>query len=187
MKVLSVNLGTSAPLALGQTTVQSAIAKRPSAAAVKVGKMGLEGDEQADPSVHGGLSKAIYAYPVEHYAFWQTVRAQARVAGWGEPMPFGTPGENLTLEGLLEDRMWVGDYLVFPDCVLAVSEPRFPCEKLNAAMGFRHASRLMFQSGYCGGYLGVIEPGSIAAGQAFELHPGPRDVNLRDLFRARAG
>lgn len=187
MKVLSVNTGTVRPLVLGEGTVASGIVKRAAAGAVIVHKLGLEGDEQADPTVHGGLSKAVYAYPVEHYAFWQTVRAQARVAEWGEPLPHGALGENLTLEGLLEDRMWVGDYLVFPGCVLAVSEPRFPCDKLNAALGFRHAARLMFQSGYSGGYLGVIEPGTIEAGQSFELRPGPRDVNLRDLFRARSG
>lgn len=187
MKVLSVNIGTARPLAVGGREVPGGIARRPVPGPVIVGKMGLQGDEQAEAGMHGGLSKAVCAYPFEHYAFWQTVRAQARVADWGAPLPLGLPGENLTLEGLLEDRMWIGDYLVFPGCVLAISEPRFPCDEFNAAMGFRHAAKMMFQSGYSGSYLGVIEPGTIEAGQRFELQPGPRDVSVRDLFRARSG
>jgi MOSC domain-containing protein YiiM len=113
------------------------------------------------------------------------VRAQARAASWDEPVPPGLLGENLTLDGLTEDRLWIGDRLRLPGCVLAVSEPRFPCDKLNAAMGFAQAARLMAQSGFCGAYLGVLEPGELRAGDAVVLEPGPREVNLRELFRAR--
>ena len=167
--------------------VMTAIGKRPVDGPVAVHRLGLEGDEQADLTVHGGIGKAVYAYPHEHYAFWQTVRAQARVSLWDEPLPPGALGENLTVEGLVEDRLWIGDRLRLPNCVLAVSEPRFPCFKFNAAMGFAQAAKLMTQSGYCGAYLAVIEPGSVAAGDAIELLPGPREVNLRELFRASMG
>jgi len=153
---------------------------------VAVGPMGVAGDEQADTSVHGGLSKAVYAYPVEHYPFWQTVRAQAGVAGWDALLPHGALGENLTLTGLLENQAWVGDVLRFSDCELAVSEPRFPCFKFNAAMGFKHASKLMAANAWCGFYLSVRSPGHVAAGEAFELVPGPREVGISELFRARA-
>jgi MOSC domain-containing protein YiiM len=101
-------------------------------------------------------------------------------------------GENLTLSGITEDRLWIGDQLYIggsadaPGCVLAVSEPRFPCFKFNAAMGFRQASKMMVQSGYCGAYLGVILPGQVNAGDSVTLQPGPREVNLRDLFKSRA-
>jgi len=95
-------------------------------------------------------------------------------------------GENLTLEGLLEDRLWIGDRLKLPSCVLAVSEPRFPCFKFNASMGFAQASKLMVQSGYCGSYLFVVEAGEVSAGDPVELIAGPREVNLRELFQARA-
>jgi MOSC domain-containing protein YiiM len=127
----------------------------------------------------------VYAYPKEHFAFWQTVRAQARAAALDEPVPPGLLGENLTVEGLLEDRLWIGDRLRLPNCELAVSEPRFPCFKFNAAMGFNQAAKLMSQSGYCGSYLGVIQPGTVQAGDEIELVPGPREVNLRELFHAR--
>ncbi len=165
--------------------VLTAIAKQPVEGPVAVGPLGLAGDEQADTSLHGGLSKAVYAYAAEHYAFWQTVRAQARVSLWDEAPAPGSVGENLTVQGLDESRLWIGDRLVLPGCVLAVSEPRMPCGKFNAAMGFAQAGKLMNQSGYCGTYLAVIEPGTVQAGDTLRLDPGPREVNLRELFRAR--
>ena len=192
MKLLHVCVGRVRQVHIEGRLVTTAIAKRPVAGPVAVQPLGLAGDEQADLTVHGGLSKAVYAYPVEHYAFWQTVRAQAGAAPWGAVLPPGSLGENLLLEGLLEDRLWIGDRLrigtVAPGagCVLAVSEPRLPCFKFTAAMGFAQAARMMVQSGWCGAYLAVVERGVVQAGDAVELIPGPREVNLRELFRARA-
>ena len=183
--VLSLNVARAEPVTINGRKVMTAIAKRPVEGERQVLPLGIEGDEQADLSVHGGLSKAVYAYPSEHYGFWQTVRAQAQVALWDEALPFGSLGENLTLQGLVERDLWIGDSLRFPDCELAVSEPRFPCFKFNAAMGFRHAAKLMVESGWCGAYLAVRVPGTIAAGQAFTLVPGPREVGIAELFRAR--
>lgn len=185
MRILSVNVARAQTVRIGGRSVLTAGAKRPVDAPVAVRPLGLDGDEQADLAVHGGLAKAVYAYPSEHLGFWRTVRAQARVAPWDEPVAPGLLGENLTVEGLLEDRLWIGDRLRLPGCVLAVSEPRFPCFKFNAAMGFPQAARLMAQSGFCGSYLGVVEPGELRAGDAVVLEPGPREVNLRELFRAR--
>jgi len=185
LKVLSVNRACTRPVRIGERTVQTAIGKVPVEGAVAVGRLGLEGDEQADPTVHGGLTRAVYAYPAEHYAFWQTVRAQARVQLWGDALPPGSMGENLTLQGLREQDLWVGDRLVLPGCTLAVTEPRMPCFKFNAAMGFAQASKLMKESGFCGTYLAVAVPGAVRAGDAVELVPGPREVTLAELFRAR--
>ena len=187
MRVMHVNRAEARDILINGRRVMTAIGKRPVDGPVAVHRLGLQGDEQADLTVHGGIGKAVYAYPHEHYAFWQTVRAQARVSLWDEPLPPGALGENLTVEGLVEDRLWIGDRLRLPNCVLAVSEPRFPCFKFNAAMGFAQAAKLMTQSGYCGAYLAVIEPGTVAAGDAIEWQPGPREVNLRELFRARMG
>ena len=183
MQLISVNTARVETLVTPQgEAYASGIAKRPREGAVTVGPLGLDGDEQADLTVHGGLAKAVYAYPQEHYAFWATVRAQARIDGDLQP---GHIGENLTLAGLLEGRAWIGDVLRFPDCELVVSEPRQPCFKFAARMGFAQAVKLMVQSGYCGFYLAVRREGSIAAGQAFELLPGPREVGIAELFRAR--
>ncbi len=163
----------------------SAIGKRTVDGRRQVTSVGIEGDEQADLTVHGGLSKAVYAYPIEHYPFWETVRAQLDVAPWGQKLPFGALGENLTLAGVLESAIWIGDLLRFPDCTLAVSQPRLPCFKLNAALGFNQAAKAMTAQGWCGFYLAVRVPGSIAGGEAFEVVPGPREVGITELFRAR--
>jgi MOSC domain-containing protein YiiM len=184
-RLLSLNVARAAPVNINGRRVMTAIGKRPVEGALAVLALGLEGDEQADLSVHGGPSKAIYAYPSEHYAFWQTVRSQAGLSLWDEPLPPGSLGENLTLEGVLEKDLWIGDLLRFPGCVLAVSEPRTPCFKFNAAMGFKHAARLMAQSAWCGAYLAVREPGTLATGESFSVEPGPREVGITELFRAR--
>ena len=186
-QLLSLNLALAAPLDIDGRAVLSGIGKRGVAGPVAVRAMGLEGDEQADLSVHGGLSKAVYAYPVEHYPFWQTVRAQAKAAAWGEPLAPGAMGENLTLSGLLEADAWIGDLLRFPDCTLAISEPRRPCFKFNAVMGFNQASKLMMSNGWCGFYLSVRVPGTLRAGDSFDIVPGPREVGIAELFRARNG
>jgi len=185
LRLASVNVSLARPMRIGELEVMTGIGKRAVAGAVDVGPLGLAGDEQADLSVHGGPGKAVYAYPSEHYPFWQTVRAQARAAAWGEALEPGSLGENLTLSGLLEDQVWIGDVLRFERCELAVSEPRFPCFKFNAAMGFDQASKLMNANGWCGFYLAVRQPGVLEAGETFELVPGPREVGIAELFRAR--
>jgi MOSC domain-containing protein YiiM len=184
--LLSLNVARAVEIDAGGRRVLSAIDKCPVAQSLSVRRDGLATDEQADLSVHGGLSKAVYAYPSEHFPFWQTVRAQAGAAAWGEALRPGMMGENLTLSGLLENQVWIGDVLRFPNCSLAVSEPRFPCFKFNAAMGFKHAAALMAANAWCGFYLAVRETGSLQAGEPFELIPGPREVGIPELFRARA-
>ena len=186
-RLLSVNVARAAALAIRDREVMTAIAKRPVDGARAVGLLGIEGDEQADLTVHGGPSKAVYAYPSEHYAFWQTVRAQAGVAPWDETLAPGALGENLTLAGVVESDVFIGDVLRFPNCALAVSGPRFPCFKFNAVMGFAHAAKLMVQSGWCGWYFSVRDAGTIAAGESFTIEPGPREVGIVELFRTRTG
>ncbi|CAN5461592.1 MOSC domain-containing protein [soil metagenome] len=183
--LLSLNAALANEVEIGGRPVMTGIFKRPVEGPRAVRPLGLEGDEQADLSVHGGLSKAIYAYPSEHYPFWQTVRAQARVATWNDVLPPGAIGENLTIAGLLESQAWIGDVLRFPNCELAVSEPRFPCFKFNAAMGFNQAAKLMTANGWCGFYLAVRVPGTLQAGETFEVIPGPREVGISELFRSR--
>lgn len=180
-----VQVGQARKVLIGGRIVLSAIRKSTVTGAVAVRPLGLEGDEQADLSVHGGLDKAIYAYPSEHYAFWRGQRAAAGVSGIDEQLPFGSMGENLTLCGLLEADVWVGDVLEFPDCVLRVSQPREPCFKFNAAMGFNTAVKAMAQSGRCGFYLSVDQPGSLQAGQSFVLHTGSRRVGIPESFNAK--
>jgi MOSC domain-containing protein YiiM len=192
MQILSINVGRAQPLATREGSVMSAIGKRAIDREVLARPLGMDGDEQADLSVHGGLSKAIYAYPHEHYAVWASICQQSSSKSalpsevWVDgSLRFGAFGENLTLQGLTETQVWVGDQLHFADCVLAVTEPRLPCFKFNLRMGFSHAAKMMVQSGTCGFYLAVLREGSLSPGETFELRPGPREVSIPELFELR--
>lgn len=182
-RVLSVQVGRVQRIRREGRSLSTAMVKRPVSGPVPVGPLGLAGDAQADLRLHGGPEQAVYAHPSEHYAFWQQARREAGVDAIDEALPWGSLAENLTLQGLLERDLWVGDVLEFPHCALQVTRPRTPCHKLAAALGFAAAVRLMAESGRTGFYLSVLEPGTLAAGEAFELVPGPRQ---RRLAHARA-
>ncbi len=187
MKILSVNIGIVAPLFVkadsNSQTVRSAIRKQAVTGKVAVRPLGLLGDEQADLSVHGGLDKAVYAYPGEHYAFWQA--EAARVFKQPVTLAHGSLGENLTTEGLLEQDLWVGDRLQAGELLLQVTEPRQPCFKFAARMGYAHAVKQMLQSGYSGVYLKVVQPADVEAGMALQLIPGKREVSLASINERR--
>ena len=165
--------------------VPSAMHKTVVLGSTRVAHLGLEVDEQADLSVHGGLEKAVYAYPIEHYAYWRQVRQDAGLGGIDDALNPGALGENLTLQGLLEADVWVGDVLHFGDCALRVTQPREPCFKFNASMGFNLASKQMAQTGYCGFYLALDRPGNIEVGEKGTLVPGPRRVSIPERFQAK--
>ena len=144
---------------------------------IAVGILGVAGDDQVDRTVHGGPTRALYAYPAEHYAFWTTVRAQARQH---EPLAWGAMGENLVLQGLLETQLWLGDHVYVGEVQLRVEAPRQPCFKFNTVMGFRQASKMMVQSGFTGIYLSVLQPGVITAGESVRVVPGDRVLSLTE-------
>jgi MOSC domain-containing protein YiiM len=157
----------------------SGIRKQPVIGIAQVIMRGIDGDEQADPSVHGGLDKAVYLYPYEHYAYWQQQRQQ--MIGDQQAIQLGMFGENLTTEGVLETDLWVGDRLQIGEVLLEVTEPREPCFKFAARMGYAQAVKQMVTSGYSGVYLKVITTGSIQAGAAITLIPGVREVSITSI------
>lgn len=183
--LLSVNLGQARPLLMGGRKVLTAIGKLGVDGSVVVNRLGLVGDEQADLSVHGGLDKAVYAYPLEHYGFWQQQRKIHHVSLFDEVLPSGFVGENLTISGLLEHKVYIGDELHFPNCVLRVTAPREPCFKFNAVMGYNQAAKDMALVGNCGFYLAVDQVGTIASGQNFSLQPGRRGLSVAQSFAAK--
>jgi MOSC domain-containing protein YiiM len=185
MHIESIQTGAARKVSIHGRTLLTAIHKTRIEGAVQVRALGLQGDEQADPTVHGGLEKAVYAYPAEHYPFWLAQREAAGLGGIDDRLAPGAVGENLTLRGLLEGDVWVGDLLQFADCTLRVEQPREPCFKFNAAMGFNTASKAMAQSGFCGFYLSVTQPGTLRAGEVFSLVPGARRVSITERFAAR--
>jgi MOSC domain-containing protein YiiM len=133
--------------------------KKPVSGAVKVGRLNLEGDRQADLTVHGGVDKAVYAYPSEHYPYWVEKYPEME-------MRWGTFGENFTTEGLLEDKVHVGDRLGIRSAEFAVTQPRFPCYKLGLRFGTQAILKTFLDSERSGYYLKVIREGKVKAGDA---------------------
>jgi MOSC domain-containing protein YiiM len=164
-RVVSVNLGTARSWDWNGHPVRSAIGKAPVRGRVKVLRLGLDGDEQADHRVHGGPRKAVYAYPIEHYPFWH---AQLPA----EELPPGSFGENLTVEGIRESGLHLGDRLQIGSATFEVTQPRLPCTKLNAR--FRREDMIVrfARSLRTGFYLAVTEEGELGAGDEIELLAG---------------
>jgi MOSC domain-containing protein YiiM len=185
MRLLSISAGKVAPLFGNHhpnyKSVASAIRKKvvsdfAAPAPVEITALGIKGDEQADLSVHGGIEKAIYVYPAEHYAFWNELLA--RETKMPVNLQHGAIGENFTIEGLLETEVFVGDRLHIGDLEFAVAKLREPCFKFNAAVGHKGASKAMLQSGFSGWYLRVLKSGVLSAGAPIALTPGSRDISI---------
>jgi MOSC domain-containing protein YiiM len=190
LKLIAISVGKAVPLFVRETTgnvgqVVSAIKK--SAVSdltqpnwIEARTLGLVGDEVADPTVHGGIDKAIYMMPFEHYAFWNTQRKNLNSDA--PDVEFGGLGENLTCTGLLESEIFIGDNIRLGDVLLSVTQAREPCFKFNARMGYKFASKHMIQQGNCGWYLKVLKPGQLQAGMSFEVIEGPRRISIQAEF-----
>ena len=185
-RVLSIQTGRVRPLRVGERKLMSAMGKTPVTGPVALGPLGLMGDEQADLSVHGGLSKAVYALPSEHLLWWQAQRQARGVTLFDEVLDPGYLGENLSLQGVSEQDVFIGDCLKLGDVVLRVTQPREPCGKFNAVMGYALAAKDMVQSGRCGFYLAVDQPGVVQAGVSFDVIPGPRSISVTQALQHKA-
>ena len=164
-------------------TVVTGIYKEPVTGRVHARYWGLEGDGQADTrvikgrQVHGGAEKAIYLYPFEHYAPWQSEL--------GKELVHGQFGENLTITGLLEETTRVGDTLRVGEALVQVTSPRGPCYKFDIRMGIPECKELMNANGRTGFYVRVLEPGSIGAGDRIEVvSTDPSAMTILELHRA---
>jgi MOSC domain-containing protein YiiM len=165
LRVVSVNVGRPREVEWHGQPVTTSIWKAPVAGRVRVGRENLEGDRQADLSVHGGAYKAVYMYPSEHYEAWR--REQP-----GLLLPWGAFGENLTTEGLLESDVRIGDRLRIGSAEFEVTQPRQPCYKLGVRFGRDDMVKLFLASGRSGFYLSVAREGEVGAGDAIEHFPG---------------
>ena len=159
--VVSVNVGRPAPLATGRRVVPSAIAKAPVTGPVAVHGVNLEGDDQADRTVHGGPDQAVYAYASEDTAFWSDVIG--RELG---PAAFG---ENLTLAGVDVSSVRIGERWRVGTAELRVAGPRVPCFKLEARLGVPGFQRAFLHAGRPGAYLAIAREGELQAGDAVEV------------------
>lgn len=161
MKLLSVNIAQPREIEHQGKRVSTGIFKQPVSGPVMLHREGLSGDRQADLSVHGGVDKAAYAYPIEHYAYWAETLGR-------DDLSHGQFGETLTIEGLLEEDVAIGDRLRIGGALVEVSQPRTPCFKLGIKMGVEGFPRRFQDSGRVGFYLRVIEEGPVCAGDAIE-------------------
>ena len=161
MRILSVNVGAPRDVIIKHREVQTSIYKTPVTGRVKVHRLGLEGDARIEPRKMGAEHHAVYAYPHEHYGYWQQVLDR-------EPFPMGQFGENLTISGLLEDEVRIGDVMRFGNTVLQVAHPRIPSAKLNERMGLRF-SPMFLAPRKVGFYLRVLQEGDVGENDEIEL------------------
>ncbi len=181
MRLISVNVGQPRPVTYRNGVISTGIYKESVTGAVWVRRLNLEGDGQADLKVHGGEHKAVYAYPFEHYAFW------AHELGRHDLVP-GQFGENLTVEGLIEDAVSIGDVFRIGEALLQVSQPRAPCFKLGIRMGDKDFVTRFVAVNRTGFYLRVLEEGRVAAGDAIEpVERAIDSLSVHDAFRLRHG
>ena len=187
MRLISISAGKVLPLFSNHhpdyKSVASAIHKKTVSnladpIPIEIHSLGVKGDEQADLSVHGGIEKAIYVYPAEHYAFWNQLLT--RETKRPIDLQHGAIGENFTIEGLLETEVFVGDKLIIGELEFAVVKLREPCFKFNAAVSYKGASKAMLQSGFSGWYLRVLKTGVLSAGTAITLIPGSRNISIAE-------
>ena len=178
MRVVSVNVSLPRTVPYRGGTVSTAIFKEPVAGRVRVRAAGLEGDAVGDPRVHGAPAKAVYGCPGEHYGFWRREFPAMH-------MPWGMFGENLTMEGLLEADVRVGDRFRVGTAILEVTKPRFPCFKLGIRFGREDILDRFLHSGRSGFYFRVVEEGAVAAGDPITFLGGARGPAIEDVVRAR--
>ena len=157
MRVISVNVGKPRNVLSRGKIVRTGIFKSPVAGRVPVRRLNLDGDEQADLRVHGGQDKAVYVYPSEHYAFWRQELP-------GIEFPWGMFGENLTMEGLIEADVRIGDRFAIGSAEFMATQPRMPCYKLGIRFDRPDMVKRFLHSGRTGWYLAVVKEGHLAAG-----------------------
>ena len=177
MKLISVNVGRPRLIRWQGQTYSSGIFKDPVAGRVILRKTNLDGDRQADLSAHGGPDKAVYGYPSEHYPYWRNFLAR-------QDLPWGSFGENLTTEGMLETEISVGDQFRVGSAVVMAKTPRIPCMKLAAKFARDTMIKDFLHSGTSGFYFSVVEEGEIGAGDQFESLGGETPtLSIADVNR----
>jgi MOSC domain-containing protein YiiM len=168
MKLVSVNVGLPRDVISKGRVVTTGIFKDPVEGPVRLRTLNLDGDRQADLKVHGGVHKAVYAYPAEHYDYWRRELP-------GVELPWGMFGENLTTEGLFESEINIGDQFRIGSAELIASQPRLPCYKLAVKFGRDDIIKRFLESRRTGLYFAVLEEGDVRAGDSIEIIT--RDAN----------
>jgi MOSC domain-containing protein YiiM len=177
MTLLSVNTGIPRDVTWQGKTVTTAIYKQPVKGRVALRTLNLDGDRQADLSVHGGANKAVYCYPIEHYKYWKRELP-------GQELPLAIFGENFTIDGLLEDAVHLGDRFSVGSAQVIVTQPRRPCYKLGVRFQSDDMVKRFLASGRSGFYVAVTREGDVGAGDEIELIArDPHAVTISEIAR----
>jgi MOSC domain-containing protein YiiM len=177
MKVLSVNVGLPRKVLFNGQTITTAIFKDPVKGPIMLRKLNLDGDKQADLTVHGGVDKAVYSYPAEHYDYWRKQFPNM-------DLMWGMFGENFTTEGLVEDAVNIGDQLQIGSAKLVVTQPRMPCYKLGVRFGRMDIVRRFLASGRPGIYFKVLKEGEVQTGDKLEIIKRDKNnVTVKDIVQ----
>jgi len=176
MKIVSINVGLPRDIKQRGKTIKTSIFKSPVIGRVRVNRLNVAGDQQSDLSVHGGVDKAVYVYPSEHYAAWCSELPDVE-------FPWGAFGENFTTAGLLEDTVHIGDRLRIGTAEFTVTQPRMPCFKLALRFDRPDMVKRFLRSGRSGFYLSVAHEGEVAADEAITLiGSAAESMTVADIF-----
>jgi MOSC domain-containing protein YiiM len=179
-KILSVNVSLPKEIDFEGQKVTTGIFKEPVEGRVMLRTLNLDGDKQADLTVHGGPDKAVYAYPIEHYEFWRKVFPNME-------MPNGMFGENFTIEGLMENEVTIGDIFQIGSSKVVATQPRMPCYKLGVKFGRMDVLKKFLASGRSGIYFKVLEEGEVGAGDPIvQITKDPNRITISDIVRLYA-
>jgi MOSC domain-containing protein YiiM len=180
-KVVSLNVGLPRTVNFHGQAVTTGIFKEPVKGRIKLRKLNLDGDKQADLTVHGGLDKALYTYPAEHYNYWKKRLPNMK-------LPWGMFGENFTTEGLLEDKVNIGDVFRIGSSEVVATQPRMPCYKLGVKFGRMDIVKQFMESKLPGIYFRVLKEGEVGVGDAIELiSRDANNVTVKDIVRLVTG
>ena len=175
MKVLSINVGLPRKVLYNGQIINTAIFKDPVKGPIMLRKLNLDGDRQADLTVHGGIDKAVYSYPVEHYDYWRKQFPDM-------DLTWGMFGENFTTEGLLEDAVNVGDQFEIGSAKLVATQPRMPCYKLGVRFGRMDVIRRFMTSGRPGIYFKILKEGEVKTGDKIKnIKRDKNNVTVKDI------
>lgn len=176
-KVISLNVGLPRTVYFRGQAVTTGIFKEPIKGRIKLRRLNLDGDKQADLTVHGGPDKAVYAYPAEHYDYWKKRLPNMK-------LPWGMFGENFTTEGLLEDQVNIGDVFRIGSSEVVATQPRMPCYKLGVKFGRMDIVKQFMESKLPGIYFRVLKEGEVGPGDAIELiSRDENNVTVKDLVQ----
>lgn len=176
MKLISVNVSLPKEIQYKGETVTTGIFKEPVQGRVMLRELNLDGDRQADLTVHGGVHQAVYVYPFEHYDYWQHKLGR-------QDLGYGQFGENFTVTEMMEDQVHIGDIFRIGNAVVQITQPRVPCYKLAIKMNLPKFPKLFMASGRAGFYLRVLQEGEVGAGDAIErIEIDPGKMTVQEIF-----